>query len=229
MTRNVAFLMLAAMVSLIVMMAPVSAQELANLQNNSSAGETPVGDLALELVGQVINTPPAASIQFGYLAYLRGVDQIFNPNAHNETTARFTFFTEATTTRTIANGPFRIITREGTTTVYFDPSANGNFATPDSFRDGAPILTATLRQQVILDTTDQTFTVVNLNTVIASASFTLDGHDFQIAKRGQKFRTSLVGRLNSPSPPTGYFAGFAVDVEPDPQPCNPFLRDCGRR
>ena len=64
-----------------------------------------VGDeLVFELVGEVTNfaTPPpfGSSIQYGYLTKVRGIDDVFSGSPHNETTALFTFFNEATTTET---------------------------------------------------------------------------------------------------------------------------------
>src|SRR6478672_2240660 len=98
---------------------------------------TPIGDIAFEVVGQVTNPSPTTSNQYGYLSLINGLSaaQIFttpNPAAQNETTAPFTFFTDAVTERVIANGRLRIINRIGTTTIYFDDPPNGNFANPDS-------------------------------------------------------------------------------------------------
>lgn len=101
--------------------------------------KTPKGDVALELVGQVMNPSPTTSNQYGYLSFLNGVDGIFNPGPPNETTARFTFFTEARTTRVINNGALRIVNRTGTTTIYMHDTP-GNFATPIRFKMAHPCL-----------------------------------------------------------------------------------------
>jgi len=76
--------------------------------------------------------------------------------SHNETTAVFTFFNEATTAESITDGPLRIVDRNGTTTIYLN-TAPANFANQDSFRSGIPILTSTLHQQAV-NTPDGTFT-----------------------------------------------------------------------
>jgi hypothetical protein len=172
--------------------------------------------VSLELVAQAINSPagvvPATSIQYGYLAYLRGLP-IFNSGAQNETTALFTFYTETVTTRVISNGPLRVITREGKITIYRDPSANGNFSSPDSFRDGTPILVAGLRQQGIVDTLTGAFTLMSLNTIISSSPFATDSGEMQLGNPGAKFRAVFNGHLNSqPTPPTGYLAGYTFSV-----------------
>jgi hypothetical protein len=183
---------------------------------SSSLKATQIRDISLELVAQAINSPagvtPATSIQYGYLSYLRGLS-IFNSGPQNETTALFTFYTETTVTRVISNGPLRVITREGTVTIYRDPSANGNFSTPDSFRDGTPVLVAGLRQQGIVDTATGAFTLTSLNTIISSSPFSTDGGELQLGKPGDKFRSVFNGHLNSqPAPPTGYLAGYTFSV-----------------
>ncbi len=172
----------------------------------------PVGDVVLELMGQVTNSSPTASIQFGYLPYIQGVDPLFSGMPADEKSALFSFYTEATTTQVINNGPFRIIIREGTTTIYYSSTPSGDFATPDSFRGGMPVQVSTMRQQVIVDTVEQSFTVVNVNTITNNAVLTLGTTDFQLGTVGQKYRTSLMGRLTDKGPPSGYFAGSAVTI-----------------
>jgi hypothetical protein len=180
---------------------------------------TPKGDIAFEVVGQVTNPSPTTSNQYGYLSLINGLsaEQIFttpNPAAQNETTAPFTFFTDAVTERVIANGRLRIINRIGTTTIYFDDPPDGNFANPDSFRDGTPIVVMDHRQQVILDTGDGTFTVVNLLTIVSTKSFEIGGERFRLGKRGDHFRQFYSGAPPTGTPAlNGVFAGYAVTIE----------------
>lgn len=172
-------------------------------------------DLALELVGQVTNSAPtvtpATSIQYGYIAYLRGLP-IFKAEPQSESTALFTFYIATTTNRVIVNGPLRIVSRTGTMTIYSDPSANGNFANPDSFRDGTPILVAGLRQQVILDTSTSAFSALNVNTIMSSTRFSAGGRKLRLGNKGRTFRTVLNGRLNATPPPSGHIAGYTFAV-----------------
>lgn len=176
-----------------------------------------VQDLSLELVGQVTNSPPgvspATSIQYGYIAYLRGLP-IFSGDPQNETTALFSFYTQTTTTRVIVNGPLRVISREGTVTIYRDPSANGNFSNPDTFRDGTPVLVAGLRQQVIVDTITGSFSTLNLDTIMSTSPFPAGDAQLQLGVVGQRFKTILNGHLNSPAP-SAYMAGYTLNA-PDP-------------
>jgi hypothetical protein len=180
---------------------------------------TGIGDVAFEVVGQVSNLPPNISNQYGYLSLIYGLsaEQIFttaDPAAQNETTALFTFFTDAVTERVIANGRLRIVNRTGRTTIYFDDT-HGNFANPESFRDGIPIVVMDYRQQVILDTGDGgTFTVMNLLTIISTEPFELVGERFQLAKRGDHFRQVYSGAPPTDTPAlSGVFAGYAVTIE----------------
>ena len=193
---------------------------------------TSVGGVAFEVVGQVTNFPPAGagqpatSQQYGYLSTINGLsaDQIFNtsnPTLQNETTARFTFFTDAITERVISNGRLRIVNRTGTTTIYLDESSGGDFSNRDTFRDGVPILRMNYRQQVILDTGEAnpsvpgtgTFTVMNLLTVTDVSSFEIGGERYQVGRRKDQYRQFYSGVPPTVAPPSGVFAGYAVVIE----------------
>jgi hypothetical protein len=179
---------------------------------------TKVRDLSLELVGQVTNSPPgvspATSIQYGYLAYVGGL-ATFSGDTQNETTALFSFFVQSTTTRVIVNGPLRIVTREATMTVYLDPSPNGNFANPDTFQDGTPVLVAGVRQQVIVNTITGSFTTLNSNTITSTSSFPAANGQVQLGEVGQQFKTIIHGQVNSPAP-SAYIAGYTLNSSDRP-------------
>ena len=72
-----------------------------------------------------------------------------------------------------------IIVREGTTTLYLN-SSPATFSSPDAFRSGTPIQTSVIHQQVIVDTIEKTFTVVNSNTITSTELFWLDGTEFEL-------------------------------------------------
>ena len=170
--------------------------------------------IILEVVGQV-NNSGSNSVQFGYAARVVGIDNAFYTNAaadQNESTARFTFYTEVVNLRVTTNGPLTIIVREGTTTLYLN-SSPASFGSPDSFRSGTPIQTSVIHQQVIVDTFEKTFTVLNSNTITSSQRFWLDGAEYELGDAGQIFKTRLVGVLKvrdgSTPPPTGYFSGYS--------------------
>ena len=177
----------------------------------------PEDQVVLEWVGQVTNfpaTPDAplgTSEQYGYFTDIRGIASPFGAGAQNETTARFMFFNEVTTTRVASNGPLRIIDREGTTTIYL-AGAGASFTDPSSFRAGTPIQSSAIHQQVVVDTTSGVFTVVFLNSITSTSPFELDGEEYQLGRERQMFRTTLTGHLNSPAPPNGQFGGYSVGV-----------------
>ena len=177
--------------------------------------KTPQGDIALELIGQVMNVPMTpTSNQYGYLSSVDGIDSVFTATPHNETTALFTFFTVATTTQVINNGNLRIVDRTGTTTIYLDESPNGNFSDPSTFSDGTPIMTMSLKQQVILDVVENTFTTVNINTVTSASSFSVGDSKFRLGQTGDQFRTYIGGRANTTGTPAGFvIAGYVVPIE----------------
>jgi hypothetical protein len=180
-----------------------------------SHGETKVRDTSFELIGQVRSSAPgvspATSIQYGYLSDLGGLP-IFKAEPQNESTALLSFYTDTTTRRVIDNGALRVINREGTMTIYSDPTASGSFANPDSFRDGTPVLVAELRQQVIVDTTTGAFTTQNLNTIISTSPFQGPNGTLRLGRAGVRFRTILFGHLNAPGPPSAYIAGYTQTV-----------------
>jgi hypothetical protein len=169
--------------------------------------------LSLELVGQFQNsapsvTPPTHS-HYGYLAYIRGLS-VFTAATQDEKSALFTFYSDAATPRVIANGPLRVVTRVGRVTIYRDPSTNGDFARPASFRDGTPVLVAQLRQQVVTDTVTGSLTTFHQNTIVSTRAFRASRRLVRLGHVGQTFRTVLSGHVTMPGPPSGYIAGYAV-------------------
>ena len=180
---------------------------------------TPLGDIAFEVVGQVSNLSPTVSKQYGYLSLINGLaaGEIFttaDPTLQNETSALFTFFTDAVTERVISNGRLRIVNRVGTTTIYFDDTPDGTFASRNSFTDGIPVLTLNYRQQVILDTVEGTFTVMNLLTVANSEPFEVGGERYRLGKKRDQFRQFYSGAPPMGTPAlNGVFAGYAVAIE----------------
>ena len=168
---------------------------------------------SLEFVGQFINSG-TSSQQFGYLSNIRGLNQIFTGTTQNETTAMFTFFTQATTVRTITNGSVRVVHRVGTTTIYFNPNPAGDFNNPSSFQQGTPISVSNYSQQVVVDLVAGSFTSAHLNDITATAPFWLNRVQYQLGQVGRSFRTHYLGHANSPGLlPSGWFGGYAVGVD----------------
>lgn len=165
----------------------------------------------MEFVGQVVSPTPATSNQFGYLTYLRGVEDLFTGPVQNAQTARFTFFNETTTISVLNHGPLRIVTREGTTTVY-QQGAGADFAHPDSFRAGTPIQTSTLRHVVVINTTNNSFTTMFENVVTRVSPLETDGLEVELGKVGDMFRTTVLGQTVLPAPPNGWIYGFAAGL-----------------
>jgi hypothetical protein len=174
------------------------------------------GKIAFEFVGQATSFAPTPSAplgsvnQYGYLTAVRGIDNVFSGSPHNEATAVFTFFNEATTTESFSDGPLSIIDRNGTTTIYLT-TAPASFASPDSFRSGIPVQTSTLHQQAV-NTGVGTFTVVFANTISSTSTFTVNGTTFRLGQREQVFRATVTGQRNATPPPNAHFGGYAVGV-----------------
>jgi hypothetical protein len=167
-------------------------------------------DVSMEVVGAVLNASPSASIQYGYLSLVNGLDNVFNGTPQNETTALLTFFSDTQTVRVINNGPLRIVNRVGTFTIFLDNAPNADFSNPDSFRDGTPVMTGSLRHQVVLNTTTNTFTTVFVITVISATPFRADGHGSWFGQPGQKFRLTVFGQASTSGPGQFVIAGYAT-------------------
>jgi hypothetical protein len=170
-------------------------------------------DRTLEMIGSVLNTG-STSAQYGYISSLDGLAGIFAGSPENETTALLTFYSDTTTLRVINNGPLRIVNREGTMTVYRHDQPHGDFGKPDSFRAGTPVMLATLRHQVILDTVTNQFTTIFVNSITSSVDFTIAGRHYNLGKPGEIFRTTVFGRPSTSGPGqyviAGYTAGMAA-------------------
>ena len=198
--KRISSMLLAVVFVLATMSAPVFPQS----KKNSAE------DVSMELIGQVINPTPSSSIQFGYLSYINGIDTIFSGDPHNETTALFSFYNDTTNTQVINNGPFRVINRGGTSTIYLNNTPIGDFANPSSFRNGTPVMTAAIRMQVIVDNVAGTFTATFVLTITSSEGFTLGNENLHLGRIGQKLRLTFIGHVNTPAPPAAHIAGFVV-------------------
>jgi len=167
---------------------------------------------ALEFVGQ-FNNSGAASQQFGYLSNIKGLSPIFSGTPQNETTAMFTFVTNATTNRVINNGVMRIVNRTGTTTVYLNTPPS-DFSNPASFSQGSPVQVSSYTQQVIVNTLTNAFVTVHMNTITKTEPFTLNGMTYLLGQKGKSFRTTYSGQANAPGAvPSGWFGGYAVGAK----------------
>jgi hypothetical protein len=163
-----------------------------------------------EMIGE-FNNSGSASEQFGYFVDITGLDNVFSSTStKNETTALFTFVTNATTFQVVNNGPFRIVDRTGTTTIYLN-NGPSDFTNPATFRQGTPIQVSNYRQQVILNTLTNTFVTVHTNTVTDVETFTLNGAVYRLGQLGKSFRTNYSGQSNTPGAvPSGWFAGTSI-------------------
>ena len=188
-----------------------------------------------EFVGQVKNLPPAGaglpatSIQYGYVSHVNGLNdaQIYVAGQpQDETSALLTFYNDSVTEKTTVHGSLRVVIREGTTTIYYNPVPSGDFTTPnpDSFRMGTPVLTTKWRHQVILDGVaspdpaapprTNLFFVTWWHTITSSATFQLDNTNVLLGRAGHTFRQYLVGGVDFTGKVNGKFAGYTSSFDP---------------
>jgi hypothetical protein len=182
-------------------------------RSGKRAKVTIVSDLWFELVGQFQNSAtgviPVTHIHYGYLSWVKGV-ATFGAAPQDEATAKFTFFADGTTSPVISNGPLRSVTRIGKLTIYRDPSANSDFANPDTFRDGTPVLIAQYRHQPISSTLTGAISLFSQDTITFTRPFDSGRGNVQLGKVGERFTEHYTGQTNMPGPPSGYFIGYAV-------------------
>jgi len=188
-----------------------------------------------EFVGQVKNFLPAGpglpptSIQYGYLSHIQGLtdDQIYlSGGPQNETNALFTFYNDSITEKVTNHGSLKIVIREGTTTIYYNPIGGGDLITPNpnSFRQGTPVLTSKWRHQVIFDNNpspDPTapprtnlFFVTWWHTITSSQVIELGGEHVLLGRAGNTFKQHLVGGVDFTGTVNGKFAGYAESPLP---------------
>lgn len=166
--------------------------------------------VAFELIGQAQVLSPAAAIQYGYLSYVAGLESVFTGTPQNESSAIFTFYNDTATKRVTVNGPLRIVNREGTATFYLNAAPSGDFTNPDTFRAGVPVMTATLRHQVIQDTVENSFITQFDLTVTWVQPFQVGDQEHRLGRPGQKLTWIVYGRPNSPPATSFAIAGFAL-------------------
>ena len=168
--------------------------------------------VAYELIGEFNNTG-INSQQYGYLSSVAGLSSTFNSTTTlDESTALFTFVTNATTVQTVIHGPFKIVDRIGTTTIYLN-NGPSDFSDPATFSQGTPIQVSNYTQQVILNTNTNTFVTVHTNSITSVTTFTLNGVNYRLGDLCKSFRTNYSGAVNTPgATPNGWFAGTSIGM-----------------
>lgn len=175
----------------------------------SDAAEPSTSLIGYEVVGQVLNPSSAQSQQYGYLNLIPGLDRITTSgNVVSESTALLTFFNDTVTELVINNGPIRLIDRTGTGAIYFG-SGGANFTNPDTFRNGTPVQSYTLRHQVVIDTSTGYFTTTFEITITNAKAFQIDGKTYRLGHPASVYRLVVSGKLTQQAPPSAYIAGVA--------------------
>jgi hypothetical protein len=183
---------------------------------NPMASIIPASGINLEFIGQGWVVSPAEVYQYGYFTHVEGVENVFAGTPDNASSAFFTFMNKLSTTRATSHGPLTVVDRKGTATIYLNPAAGANFDTPASFEAGVPVLTASLRHQVILDTADGNTLLMQFDlTIISAETFTVGDQKHRIGRPGQKMTWIIYGRPNTSTTQPGQFvfAGTALSHE----------------
>jgi hypothetical protein len=183
------------------------------------AALSPASGISLEFVGQGLVVTPAEVYQYGFFTHVAGVENVFGGTPNNASTAFFTFMNKLSTTRATPHGPLTIVDRKGTATIYLNPAAGASFENPASFEAGTPVLTASLRHQVILDTANGNTIFMHFDlTVISAETFTVGDQQHRLGRPGQKMTWTNYGRPNTSTTQPGQFVFAGVAVSHDPTP-----------
>jgi hypothetical protein len=177
------------------------------------------GEINAELIGQVYNPSPQMSAQYGYLSYLKGLatGAITAPGTPlSEQSALLTFYSHTATERVINNGPMRLVDRTGEITFYYTTAPHGDFARPDTLRDGTIVMVAALRHQVLLNTQTGAFTAHFDCTIARNKEFTVAGAAYSLGVPGQHFDLTINGQLNPQGMPSAYIVGYVTGLELQP-------------
>ena len=171
----------------------------------SAAAQTtlPINEdqLLYEFIGEYANSPMVTgpnNLQFGYLSSITGLNSIFSGTPKNENTALFTFVVHATTYQAVIHGPFRIVDRTGTATIYLN-NGPSDFSNPASFSQGTPIQVSNYRQTAITYLPSNTFVSTNTHTITHLETFTLNGQTYRLGQVGKSFRSTYSGQINAPN------------------------------
>jgi hypothetical protein len=196
-----------------------------NSQAASAATATEVGSAvggvnAVEYIGR-IDQDGSNFVSYGYLTHISGLTDtlLFSGTIPfvNESNAYFTFYTTATlTARNVISGVF-MLDAIGTTVYYYNATPGASYATPDSFKAGLPVMTATVRSQNILNVQAPNLGVAtNFSefTQTGASPFTLNGQPYQIGRVGvlERLFSTGEGTRTDPIAPKSFtvVAGNAV-------------------
>jgi len=184
----------------------------------------PPAGVQLEFIGQGLVVSSAEVYQYGYFTHVAGVENVFAGTPNNASTAFFTFMNKLSTTRATPHGPLTVVDRKGTATIYLNPAAGASFDVPASFEAGTAVLTASMRHQVILDTSNgNTIFMTFDRTVISAETFTVGDQKHQLGRPGQKMTWTNYGRPNTSATQPGQFVFAGVAVSHNPGPSAPSI------
>jgi hypothetical protein len=162
---------------------------------------------------------------YGYLYDIQGLTptELFsNPANASETTARFTYYATATlTSRAIVTDTVRgifALDSVGTITYYHQATPSASFADPESFANGIPIATASIRFQDILSVQSPNRGIAvgkGEFSVSTTTPFTFGGESVRFGREGLTYQIATFGdglRTNAQIPQSSVLlAGSAVN------------------
>jgi len=148
--------------------------------NPSEAQATPASHVVWQHVGRIyVNPNTGQAIYAGYLVHLNGIpNPLFNGDA-SEKTAYFTFHTDVLQLTPLPNNADIVLdlVSAGTFSVYYNPSPNGDWSNPDTFK-GPKLIATFQRQESLFPIIGPTGLHSLSESLLSSSNFTFNGQTF---------------------------------------------------
>jgi hypothetical protein len=195
----------------------------------TAVGGARVGDLAMEMVGQIDQNDVAFS-GYGYLTNIQSLanKSLFSNGdviTHTEANAHFTVILTATTKVRTPISKTDVATIHsldvvGTATYFYNASPSASFSDPASFRRGKRIATFGLHLHDALNVLSPNHGIITADGRMVqrtAPSFTVGGHQYRIGRVGQISRFSANGgamRIDVPRSVTIFAGDVSVTRNP---------------
>jgi len=153
-------------------------------------GVSPLGTIDRRQVFQVlVNQRTGEAKAFGYFMYIHGLDDndlYLDDSRKHESKAFVTLFIQGRITRMHRNGRLLVFQLQSKSVISFNPTPDGNFSDPESFKHGFPIATGDENGSFTYDpeTGDGTGDVRLRQTSIGDGPFEFKGELIQFGEVG---------------------------------------------
>lgn len=172
-----------------------------NAATATVVGEVGPGQTTFTYVGRIEQNGTLAD-DFGYLTSIEGLEETVlfsgsDPLSRDQSTARFTYFANATLQTRSVNGNLFATAGTARTTLYFSDSGGANFDEPASFKRGQAVATYESHWRDIVNVQGPNqgiATVVSNETQTGATPFTIGGAQYVLGHDGLLLRLAFTGQ-----------------------------------